>query len=182
MTWVLEQPIYILILGGLTFAFLGYAWWQTGYRAMFHAMLAVAALTAGLLILERLVVTDVEKIEDTLDQIARDVESNDLPKILSHVYSGATETYARAQREFPNYVFKRVDIKRNVEVVFDRDAQPPQAEVTFNVVVDVEEKSTGYLPRVARFVRVTMIFEKGQWRVAKYSHDDPQNSMLNPDR
>ena len=98
MTWVLEQPIYILILGGLTFAFLGYAWWQTGYRAMFHAMLAVAAVTAGLLILERLVVTDVERIEDTLDQIARDVESNDLPKILSHVYSGATATYARAKR------------------------------------------------------------------------------------
>ncbi len=182
MTWVLEQPVYILILGVLSVAFLGFAWWQTSYRAMFHAMLAVFALTAGLLILEQLVETDVERVEDTLDQIARDVESNDLELILSHVYSGAQDVYARARNEFPQYQFRRVDIKRNVEVVIAENAHPPRAEVTFNVVVDVEVKATGYAPRVPRFVRVTMIFENDRWRVAEYTHDDPQNSILSLDR
>ncbi len=70
MTWVLEEPVYILILGVLTLIFLGFAWWQTGHRLLFHSMLAVVALTGGLLILERVVVTDTEQVKDTLDQIA----------------------------------------------------------------------------------------------------------------
>ena len=62
---------------------------QTGYRWLLHATLGVAALTVGLLLLERWVETEPEQIEATLRRIARDVERNDLDAILSHVYSGA---------------------------------------------------------------------------------------------
>ncbi len=178
MTWVLEQPVYIMILGGLTLLFLGYAWTQTGSRVLLHATLAAAAITAGLLILERLVETTPEQIERTLHEIADDVLSNDLDRILSHVYSGAPAIYQRAENEFPHYKFSRVDIKRNVEVQLDQSAAPPAADVTFNVVVDVEVLATGFSQPVARFVRLKMVLEDGQWRVADYAHDDFQSSML----
>ncbi len=106
------------------------------------------------------------------------METNDLNLILSHVYSGAPVIYARARSEFPKYEFKRVKIKNNVDVRFDRNATPPRAEVTFNVVVDVVVKGTGIVEHVPRFVWVVLVMEDNQWRVADYSHDNPQASMF----
>ncbi len=37
MTWIVEEPVYIVILGVITLAFIGFAWMQTGYRWMLHA-------------------------------------------------------------------------------------------------------------------------------------------------
>lgn len=179
MSWVLEEPIYILILGILLLAFLGFILLQTGYRSVLHAMLGVAALTAGLLILEQNVQTEKEQIEATLHTIARDVEANDLHAIYSHVYSGAPDVLARARREFPKYTFYDVDIKNNVEVKRLEGQQPRTAKVTFNVVVDVELDSFRH-EHVARFVRVTLIREEGHWRVAEYSHHRPTEGLKLP--
>ena len=153
MTWVVEEPLYIVILGVVTLAFLGFAWMQTGYRSLLHAALGAAALTAGLLLLEYMVDTESERIEATLQRIARDVERNDLEAILAHVYSGAPDTLALAQQEFPRYSFERVNIKHNVEIVLDETANPPAANVTFNVVVDVTELASNIKYHVPRFVR-----------------------------
>jgi hypothetical protein len=180
MTWVLEEPIYIAVLGLITAGFLGFAWTQTGYRYLLHALLAVLALTGGLLFLEKMVVTDREQVQEALDRIARDVESNDLDRILSHVYSGAPDVYARAEMEFPNYEFEQVKIKDNVEVQPVEGAQPPRILVTFNVTVDVSVRATSMLHHVPRFVRVTLVKEDGDWRVAEYSHDEPQRGLQLP--
>jgi hypothetical protein len=177
MTWVVEEPLYIAILGVVTLAFLGFAWMQTGYRALLHAAIGTAALTAGMLLLEYMVDTESERIEATLHRIARDVERNDLDAIYSHVYSGAPDTLALARREFPRYSFQRVNIKRNVEIVLDETANPPAAHVTFNVTVDVTELASGIDYHVPRFVQVTLRREGGEWKVAQYSHDEPQASL-----
>lgn len=171
MTWILEEPVYIVVIGGVTFLFVGFAFLQTGYRWLFHALLAVVALTAGLLILERSVQTNKEMIEDALESIAGDVESNNLKRILSNVYSGAPEIYELAQREFPQYKFREVKIKNNVEVEFDNDKDPHEAVATFNVVVDVDHEGIHH-PHVPSFVQVTLILEDGHWRVANYSHTE----------
>ena len=101
MTWVVEEPLYIVILGVVTLAFLGFAWMQTGYRSLLHAAIGAAALTVGLLLLEYMVDTESERIEATLHRIARDVERNDHDAIYAHVYSGAPNTRARPSRSFP---------------------------------------------------------------------------------
>ena len=88
-----------------------------------------------------------------------------------------------ARREFPRYSFKIVNIKHNVEVRLQAGAVPPAADVTFNVVVDVTERSSEIVYHVPRFVHVTLRKEDGQWKVATYSHDDPQSSLFNrPER
>ena len=171
MTWILEEPVYILILGAVAFLFIGFAFMQTGYRFLLHALLAVVALSAGLLILERSVQTNREMIEDALDKIAGDVETNDLERILANVYSGAPEIYRRAENEFPRYTFQNVKIKSNVEATFDNDEQPREAVVTFNVVVDVEFQGVRH-PRVPSFVKIKLILEDGRWKVADYSHTE----------
>jgi hypothetical protein len=177
MMWLVEEPVTILLLGGLTVAMLAYAWWQLRYRWLLHAWLGLAALTVGLLLLESVVETEPEQIEAALRQIARDVESNDLERILRHVYSGAPQTLAQARSEFPRYEFERVSIKQNIEISLDPTAQPPAARVTFNVRVDVVELSSRIRYTPARFVMVTMRKEGGAWKVAEYAHDDVLRGM-----
>ncbi len=177
MTWIVEEPLYILILGGVTLAFVGFAWMQTGYRSLLHATIGIAALTAGLLLLERLVVTEPEAIEATVRQIGRDVERNDREKVYSYVYSGAPETLALAKREFPRWEFERVSIKRNFQCVVDPAADPPAANVSFNVVVDVKQLPTLIKERAAVFVELTMRKEHGQWKVADYWYTDFATGM-----
>ncbi len=93
MTWILEEPTYIIILGVVLVLFLGFALLQTGYRFLLHALLGVIALTIGLLVLENLVQTDKEQVEAALETMARDVETNELDLILRHVYSGARRSW-----------------------------------------------------------------------------------------
>jgi hypothetical protein len=180
MTWVLEEPLYILLLGLLVLGFLGFALMQTGARGLLHAMAGVAAVTGGLLLLEHMVETPREEIENALKNIARDVESNDLDAILSHVYSGAPNIYSRAKNEFPRYEFESVDIKNNVKVSFEEGSTPRRARVTFNVVVDVKHKNWGSQHHVPRFVKVTLVREEGAWRVAQYAHFKPQQGLMKP--
>ena len=183
MTWILDQPLYIAILGVLTLAILAFGWMQTGYRALLHGMIGVAALTAGLLLLERWVETDAEQVETTLRKIGKVVESNDLDAILSYVYSGAPDTLREAQAEFPKYRFSNVNIKRNLEVEVDNSAQPPKAFATFNVGVNITEVSSGVPYVVRRYVEITMRKENGQWKVEKYEHHEPHaGMMIDPDQ
>jgi hypothetical protein len=177
MTWIVEEPLYIAILGVVTLAFLGFAWMQTGYRALLNAAIGAAALTVGLLLLEYLVDTEPERIEATLHRIARDVERNDHEMIYSHVYSGAPETLAWAKQEFPRYRFERATIKRNLEIVLDMNANPPAAHASFNVRVDVTDVATGHLWYGAAFVEVTMRKEGDRWTVEECSYDEPTASM-----
>lgn len=184
MTWLVEEPLYIAILGVVTISFLGYAWSQTGYRWMMHAILAAIALTIGLLLLERMVETEPEQIETALHRIARDVETNDIDRILPHVYSGAPVTADDARREFARYVVSDVVIKNNVEVQITPQESPPLAKVTFNATLNVRDRQQGGINygRVAIFVDLTMRKEDGQWKVATYRYDDPRTSIMNLDK
>jgi len=184
MTWLVEEPVYIAILGVITTAFLVYAWMQTGYRWMLHAMFAAIALTIGLLLLERMVETEPELVEKTVHRIARDVETNDLDRILPHVYSGAPVTLGDAKREFARHVVSDVVIKHNLEVRLVPNESPPLAEVSFNVGLNVRERRDGgisYGP-VRLFVELTMRKEGGEWKVASYRYQDPTVSVRNLDR
>lgn len=177
MTWLVEEPLYIAILGIIALAFIGFAWLQTGYRSLLHAAIGTAALTVGLLLLEYMVETEREQIESTIRRIGREVEQNRHDDVYSHVYSGAPETLATAKREFPRYKFSRVSIKRNFEVAIDQSANPLAATVTFNVRVDVKELSSGIEYHPAVFVRLTMRKEEGEWKVATYAYEDPQTGL-----
>lgn len=184
MTWLVEEPVYIAILGIITIAFLVFAWMQTGYRWMMHATLAVVALTIGLLLLENLVETDKEQVEAELHRIARDVETNDLDKILPHVYSGAPETLAEARAEFPRYTVSDVNIKRNLEIEIIEGESPPKAEVSFSVTVHVRDRRSGGTDygTIPRFVRATLRKEAGRWKVAAYRHEDFRTPIMNLDQ
>ena len=174
MTWLLEDPLYVVIPGVLAVAILGWGFLKMGHRGLLHGALASLSLTGGCLFLEQMVVTPSEEVQLTLEEIAEHVRQNDLEALLAHVYSGAPEVRAQAMAEFPRYQFERVSIKSNFRVDFDDRHMPPKAVAEFNVVVTGNDThgSRGWF-RVAEYVIVTLYRQEGQWLVAEYQHRPP---------
>ena len=179
MTWLFETPSYILSLGGLTIACLLGGWLQLRQRWLAILTGASIAITASLLALEQYVITPVEEVELTLRQIARDLETNELPKLLEHIHSKAPDIRRLAETEFRNYFFESVSIKSNLEIEVDTSPEPFKAEAKFNVVARgrLSQGSSETL-RVPRLVNVTFLKEGDRWKAVGYEHRPPFGNLL----
>lgn len=176
MEWIFEDPVPIIIVGGLTAAILGGGWIQTGRNFLLYLMIAVLVLTVVLVIVERLVVTPREEVRATLFEIARLVADNDIQAAVDYAHPDARHIRDMATSELSLYHFHSVDIKRNLRITVFPEHNPPRAEADFNVVVIIDTPD-GFLTerRIPRFVQVTMLQdEDGRWRVSDYAHDTPQ--------
>ena len=74
MKMVTQEPEWIIGIGLIVIIGLVFAFWKTGAKPLVPTIGAVLALIVGLLVLERMVVTDEEELLATLDDITRAVE------------------------------------------------------------------------------------------------------------
>jgi hypothetical protein len=178
--WLLESPYTIVALGVALIFALGVAWTTTGRQQLLYALAAAIALLFAGLLTERLIVTDREKIESTLREIARDVKNNDHRRIVSHIHSSATAIKQKAQAELPKYHFTDFRITRINSLDVDRSVDPPSAVVELNVVGGgTFHEHSIEMDHVARWVKLHLLREKdGRWTVAEYEHDDPQRMIM----
>ena len=179
MIWLSEKPLVIVLMGVTTAIVLGGLWMQTGRKSALYALLCSLVATAGLLVLERLIVTDREQIDTILHQAARDVERNDLEALFRYTHSRAESIRRQARAELPRYVFEQVSIKSNLEINVRTDRDPPTARARFNAVVTLSERE-GLIHhrRIPRFVIVVFEKEGDEWRVVGYEHDEPGRGLL----
>ena len=85
MNWIFEGPWPILLTGLVLEAILLIALVRTGRGALMWAIAGLGLLTAGLLVLERVIVTDNELISQTLDGLAAAAETNDLNAVFAFI-------------------------------------------------------------------------------------------------
>ena len=175
--WLFEEPLYVIILGVIAVAMLGFAWYQVQWRSLLYAIAGVVVLTVVMLVIGHFVVTDTEQVKQTLYDLAHVVEQNDLNKVLEYAATGADDVRAQAAAELPRYDIHRVKIKHNLEVTIDYDKTPPRATATFNVVVEGVERSLHASFHVPRYVEMTFVKQNGKWRVLSYHHWSPEQSM-----
>jgi hypothetical protein len=178
----LDQPIYIALIGILAAVLVGIVWTSTGRKEWLFALGAVIVLTAGMLVVERLVVTDREAIRQTLADIARDVKSNSTAKVVAHIAPANSELIQRAQSEMPNYQFTDCRVTKVHSIDVDAKAEPRTAKVEFNVVASGTFRQ-GNLEladsSVPRWVRLQLVRDKnGSWKVEDYSHAPPQQMIF----
>jgi hypothetical protein len=178
--WLLESPYTIVALGVALIFALGAAWTASGRQELLYALAAAIVLLFGALITERLIVTDREKIEATLREIAHDVKNNDHRRIIRHIHSSALSIKQKAQAELPKYRFTEFRITKINLIDVDRSADPPSAVVECNVVGGGTFHEQGLeMDHVARWVKLHLLREKdGRWTVADYEHDDPQRMIM----
>lgn len=184
MIWLTENPFPLLLIGTLTTAILASGWLRTGSKWLLAGVLAAIAVTAGLVLTERWIVTDREQVTQTLHEIAAAVERNDVEGALQYAWSGAPHVYSQANAELRLYRFSEVNIKRNLEVEVFPHHDPPMATAEFNVVVVLTTRNGMFADRrIPRYVEVTFYREAdGRWAVGGYDHFAPQRGfMVDPD-
>ena len=180
MTTLLDN-VFPLVMGGvlLTVVLTG-SWLKTGYLCLLIGAIVSALLAIGLAVLDQVVVTEREKVERTIYQIAADVELGDTQQLLTHIHPDAVETRAAAAAEMPRYKLSAVRVKRGLTVEFHLNRDPPEATVEFNVVVTGAD-AEGILDerQVPRFVSLRMRKDGDRWKVHDYRHADPLEGMRN---
>lgn len=183
MTTLAENPLPALLIGSLTTVILAGGWLRTGSKWLLAAVIAAIVLTLAAVFAERLIVTDREQVTQTLFDIAKLVERNQVNEALEYAYPKTPAVRAQAAAELPRYRFSEVDIKSNLEVKVFPDRTPPMATAEFNVVVVLSTRDPGRdglinNRRIPRYVEVTFYKDDdGQWRVGAYDHFDPRRGF-----
>ena len=174
MELLFENPLRIIFFGVAVEAVLGLALFRTRRGAILWVMIAVFALTAAALAVERLVVTERERIEMTLDGITSALEANDLNRVLSYVAPAAVRTRGRAA-----WVLGRIEVQSariyRLDITINRLTTPMTAKASFFGHVSYRDRQ-GEIPYGnygSRFV-VDLRKENDRWVVT--GHVEEQNA------
>jgi hypothetical protein len=172
MAIFVESPWPILFIGIAIEAVLAFLLLRTGLGKYLIAMIGVALLVAAGLIVERLVVTDRERVEQTLDTAVAAVRRNDLQGALACI----TPSDHKA-RTFTTWVFGRVEFQEayitGLEITVNRLTSPPSAEAKFLAIGRGRDRN-GEFPYQGFKRRVTlqMRLEGERWLVTGYNFED----------
>jgi hypothetical protein len=178
MTFLLENTLQIALLGALLITLLGAFWWHTGQRLLLLATLGMIVLTAGALLVERLVETDRESAIRTVHEICASIGHKPLEQLLEYVHPSAVEIRDAARAEFSRYELDAARVTQIWDVAVDPTASPPQAVVRCNISVTGGVPASGISRQViVRYVVVTLARDQQRWKVLTYEHAPPQNAL-----
>lgn len=134
MTWLTEDPTLVLTLGAMTVAVLVIVLFKTGRAVMLVAIVGAVAVTGLCVLVERLIVTDREEVEITIDAVVTALQDNDAEAVLQHVAPDATSVRLRARGVLLLVNIEEVRITKGPEIVIHTLTSPPTAEVEMVVV------------------------------------------------
>ncbi len=179
MNWLFDRPVYVAFLGLMLCVPIAIGWVMSGRKEMLYALAVAFALFVGLLIVERVVVTDREALEATVKQIAYDVQANDHQAVQGHIYSGSPQLKQKVQAELPNYKFIECRITSQPVIEVNSKDEPRSAKVSFLAAAAGDFKYEGMSASaskeapIRRHIILHMRKEaNGQWTVEDYDHKD----------
>lgn len=169
MMWIVENPLPILLLGIAAEAVLVVVLFQSGRGAILLAMAAVAVVTAALLLVEWLVVTDTERIETVLYRAAAALRDNDVDGVLECLAPAAVDLRRSVAARLAHLEVAEARITSRPNIRLNRLTNPPAATGTFFGRVRVSGGFDGVV--AGPFIgRVTVELERrdDQWAIVGY--------------
>jgi len=142
----------------------------TGRGLILGLMALVGILGGGLFLLERLVVTESERVANVLDEICVALEANDLNAVLVHIAPEANDVRQTARYTLPQVVIREALITEGPTVEVAMNATPPTAVAKFIARVQGTPKGGGAGPYEFYFRRFEVTFQErdGRWEIASY--------------
>lgn len=176
MSWFVEDPTPTLVAIVLIEAVLAIALVKTGRGILLAVIAGVGLLGAGLLIVERLVVTDKETVEDTLTAAAQALEAND-PQAVQQFIDPASPMRNRVASEMSRVTINKATFSR-LDVKFNRHTSPPTAEADFMGFINAHDRR-GELPYESFAGRFTVRLrrEGDRWLMTDYEMHDRTGPM-----
>ncbi len=165
--WLMENPLAILGIGAAVLVMMFVGLQQTGKRGFLIAMVGVVVLSAGLLLLERWMITPRESVVATLHVLAHDLKSNDVEAVLSHISDRAPKVAEDARSYMRMGTIKEAKIKTIRKVTFPQEKPVRLAVAEFNVVIVGQSGNTGPIT-IPKILVVYFRDEAGKWRIKDY--------------
>ncbi|MHC2066970.1 hypothetical protein ACYFX5_05835 [Bremerella sp. T1] len=177
--WIFEQSLPIIIIAVIGGAILAGTMLQTGKQLFLYLLMGWIALCGLMLALEYVIVTDGERIEGVIYEIAEALEANDAEGVKEHISDDAPQLKAEAQRQMGYVQIESVKLKRNLEVSIMPGSTPIIGVAKLNV------KMTGHIRDNDAFngdfaTFMVLTFQQdpdGQWRVISYQFFDPRGEQ-----
>ncbi|HVX12100.1 MAG TPA: hypothetical protein VHC22_13045 [Pirellulales bacterium] len=142
MSWLFEDPTTLIVAGLLIEALLAVALVKSGRGLLMLAMAGVLLLIGLGVLIERLVVTSREQVQDTLDAVAAAVQANDVDRVLSHVDPAASGMRMQVRAALGSAHVTEVRLYDLVIEVNER-ANPPIAQAEFTGRIKGNYRSEG---------------------------------------
>lgn len=172
MEWLFENPIPALATGSILTALAVTSLWQTGRKLFLALAVLCALLTAGLFVMEALIVTPGEVIADRVHALAADLERNQPAPILAYISRRSPDLLEYAQRVLSEVTIRDAVVKRNLKIQVTPDRG--LATATFNAVVVLDAPKHDLANyRHARVFVLNFRFEEGQWMISDFHEDSP---------
>jgi hypothetical protein len=174
MAWLVEDPLMILIVGAAVEAVLLIALVNTGRGELLYAMIAVGVVVAALLMVERLVVTDRERVQQTLHSAAKALETNDVEAVIAHIAPDAAPMRHQVRAILPLVEVREARIS-GLKITFNELTIPPTATAEFVGRVNARWLH-GTAPRDQYLARFTVTLEPvgDRWLMTDYQMRDLQ--------
>jgi hypothetical protein len=173
MTMFVESPWPTVMLVVVAQVILSLVFLRTGRWWAIVAMAVVLVLAAGMLYLERAIVTDTEQVEDTLHEIAESLEANDAPSVLAQI---APECPRRAEVEqaLDRVTIRSASVGPDLQVRLSPLTTPPSATAYFTGRIEGKD-NRGTIPydHFARKFKVRLERRGDRWLVTGYEDAEP---------
>lgn len=171
ITWFTENPTPLLVTGGMMLMLLLVFFLKSGRFVLFWPMGAVAVFMGITVLVDRLVVTDRERVQNAIYDAAAAGEKNNLEGVLAIISPSAARVREEARRWIGQAKLEEVTIG-NLQVTLDRTKQPQTAVAEFWVRAQGEARTgtTIYHNYVGR-LRVEFQQEGERWLVTDYQRE-----------
>jgi hypothetical protein len=170
ITWFTEDPTPIFILGGITLVVLFVYLMKTGRGLVLVAMAAVAAFMGLAVLVDALVVTDRERVENVIYEAAAAAEHNNLDSVAAFVSPSAPQIKADIRHWIGQLIIESVTIG-GLDVAVNHTTSPPTATAKFWYVGQGQwRRGVTVYERIPGKLKVDFRLENNQWRVISYEH------------
>jgi hypothetical protein len=173
MNWFFEGPWPILVTGVILETILIVALVRTGRAAILWGVAGLGLLIAGLLLVERLVVTDNERIRETLDGVAAAAAANDLNGVLAYIGPDAKDVRDLATNSLRRIKVRETKIGNDLSIAITQQGGAPSALATFTgrIRAEVHGEALGHDTYVGRF-SVGLVKQGDKWLVVAFQRRD----------
>jgi hypothetical protein len=173
MSYFTENSLWMIFVGIAVEAVLGAILFRTGRGAALWAMIGVALLVVVGVTVEKLIVTEKEEVENTVDAIASALKANDLDRVLTFISPADTKSRSDAA-----WAMNRCEILGTtvlgLEVTVNQLASPHTAQARFRGIIRCHDRK-GEIPHESYASEFTVSLRKegNRWIVTGYETADP---------
>ncbi|MBN2579813.1 MAG: hypothetical protein JXB10_12570 [Pirellulales bacterium] len=173
MSYFTENSMWMIFLGIAVEAVLGAILFRTGRGSLLWAMIGAAVLVAAGVTAEKLIVTEKEEVERTLDDIAAALEDNDQQRVLTYISPADKRSRSEASWAMGRCEIRGTSVLQ-LSVTVNKLTSPHTAEARFRGIIQYRDRK-GEIPysSYSSIFNVSFRKEDGRWIVTGYETSQP---------